>query len=149
MAQDDKRDEAIAFLSRPKDYDRAIRRTKEAIRDTRLALTSISVNYSDMPKGGGGPVSRTEEGVVAIVALEEKLERLKEERAQVVDEVVAKICQLDDESHKVVLIQLFVVGASWGETIEMLGVSRKKVSELRKEAIDEFRDLLEREENNL
>ena len=64
-------------------------------------------------------------------------------------QVVAKICQLDDADHKAVLIQLFVVGASWDEAITMLGVSRKKVSKLRKEAIDEFQDLLEREGNSL
>ena len=143
MAQDDGRDAAIALLSRPREYDRAIQKTKDAIRDTRLALTSISVSYSDMPRGGGGPHSRTEEGVVAIVALEEKLRRLEDERAKVAGEVAGVISRLDDPQEQEVLIMLFLKGESWEVVANHMECSTKTVGACRRNGIDKLSQVIE------
>ena len=136
MALDEGKEAAIAFLSRPREIDRKIQRTKDAIRDARLALTSISVSYSDMPKGGGGPTSRTEEGVVAIMMLEEKLRRLEEERAQVVDEVADMILKLTEPEEQEVLTELYVLGKGWDDAVEASELSRGKFRKVRESAIN-------------
>ena len=143
MALDEGKEAAMAFLSRPREIDRKIRRTREAIRDTRLALTSISVSYSDMPKGGGGPTSRTEEGIVAIMSLEEKLARLEEERAQVVGEVSGTILRLADPMEQEVLIRLFVECEPWEDIANEMGCSTRTVGIHRKNGINGICRLLE------
>ena len=147
MGDDERRDAVIAFLSRPGKISRAIRRVQQQIEDTRQSLTSISVNYSGMPGGGGGPKSQVEEGVVAIVAMEEKVRRLEAERDVAVKEVMAKISLLKNTDHKAVLASLFVFELSWDEAVERLEMSRWTVSKLRNEALREMEGVLCKEKS--
>ena len=132
---DERRKAVLRYLGRPKKIENQIRRKKEKIRDLRSSLTSISVNYSDMPKNPSGPASRLEEAMVEIVDLEREIEELAEHKAKRVDDIVKAIGDLQDGDAQRILIALFVKGMTWDEAVECMGFGRRKFSELRNAGI--------------
>ncbi len=134
----DKREAALRFLSRPRELDKAIRRKKEQIDGLRSSLTSISVSYSDMPKGGSGPGSRIEDGIVGLMGLEEEVARLEKEKAEVVKEISGKIGSLENEDQKVILMQLYILYLSWEEVAARTEKSIWTISKLRNDALVEL-----------
>ena len=131
-----KREVALRFLSRPREIDKAIRRKKEQIEDLRSSLTSISVSYSDMPKGGSGPGSRIEDGIVRLMGLEEEVARLEKEKASVVEEIMDYISMLPELDEQRVITELYLLDKSWETAIKSVGCSRGRFQELRIKALD-------------
>ena len=139
---DDKREAALRFLSRPRELDKAIRRKKEQIDGLRSSLTSISVSYSDMPKGGSGPGSRIEDGIVGLMGLEEEVAALETERSKIVSSIAATISLISKPEEQQVLAELYLLGKGWDEAVEATEFSREKFRKLRREAINDLSSIL-------
>lgn len=146
MTESEKRRDAVMrYLSRPRECDRIIRRKKERIRDLRSSLSLQSPALTDMPNNPSPPASKMEETLVKIFSLEEEIALGEKRKAAIQREMRNDIMKIPDERQQVVINAMYIVGLRWNDALNMTGMSRRTMSDARREAIDRLSDILDEE----
>ena len=86
-----------------------------------------------------------EETLVKIFSLEEEIALGEKRKAAIQREMRNDIMKIPDERQEVVINAMYIVGLRWNDALNMTGMSRRTMSDARREAIDRLSDILDEE----
>lgn len=124
----------LDFLMQPHRKKQEIRRLEETIEELRGCLLPGAIRY-DKDSVQSSPKNQQEETIMKIIDLEEKLERLRDERAALIIEVNAAIDLLEDPTERSVLTFYYVNRYSPYKVAELIGYSERWMYKVKKEAV--------------
>jgi len=91
------------------------------IAELRARAESSTANYSGMPRGGGLPSSKVENGALDIVPYIEMLEKAKAERDHESKKIHEFILSVPDPQTRVIMVLRFIERKSWGDIARRIG----------------------------
>lgn len=122
------------FLMQPHWKKLEIRRLEETIEELRGCLLPGAIRY-DKDSVQSSPKNQQEETIAKIIDLEEKLEKLRNERAALIIKVNAAIDLLDDPVQRLVLTFYYVNRYSPTKVSGLIGYSERWMYKVKKEAV--------------
>ena len=129
---------AKEYLAQVGTIQRRIKCLTAQVQFMREAADSVSTIISDTPRPAARNIHRTENAVIRIVDMEDKLQRELDKLA-VANELISR---LPDPEEQEVLIKRYLNGQRWDEIVSDLDLSSRKVFQIHESALLHIGDLL-------
>lgn len=126
--------EKTAWLKRYRDDLETLRSLNAEAEEVRSIADGISINWSGMPGGSGGP-TKAEKALEALEALMDKIETDKTEIIARRAEIKACIESVQDERQRNILMYRYINGFSWPEVSARLGYDQRYVERMHRRAV--------------
>lgn len=127
--------EKIALLKKYRDDLETLRSLNSEAEEVRSIADGISINWSGMPGGSGGPTKAEK----ALEALEGLMEQIEVDRTELIfrrEEIKACIELVKDDRQRTILRYRYLNGFSWPEVSARLGYDECYVKRMHSRAID-------------
>ena len=129
---------AKEYLSQAGKIQKRIECLSEQLRFMREAAENVSSVISDMPRSPNRNIHRTENAVIRIVDLEDKL-KTELDKLAMVNELISR---LSDPEEQEVLIKRYLNGQRWDEIVSDIDLSSRKVYQIHESALLHIGDFL-------
>lgn len=127
--------EKTAWLKRYRDDLETLRSLNAEAEEVRSIADGISINWSGMPGGSGGP-TKAEKALEALEALMDKIEADKTEIIARRAEIKACIESVQDERQRNILRYRYINGFSWPEVSGRLGYDQCYIQRVHRRAVE-------------
>ncbi|MCH5186819.1 MAG: DUF1492 domain-containing protein [Oscillospiraceae bacterium] len=118
---------AKEYLSRGRRLDELIDSDVRELQRLRHLAMSITPNYEGEPVSGGEVKSRTEEIVVKICSLEERIQSEIDDYVDVQREIREAIVNVKNPNERLLLRERYIIFRSWEDIAEKMGYSVRSV----------------------
>lgn len=136
--QTEQREEPVGakvFFQKVRDIDRQIAVKYEQLLRLNALSTKVTASLDGEGHGGGGVSRSMENGVMQIVALQEELEQDIEGYTSLYRQANAILRRMEDTKERVCLEHRYLLGRTWEEIAEEMGISYQWVSVLHGKAL--------------
>ena len=126
--------EKTTWLKRYRDDLETLRSLNGEAEEVRSIADGISINWSGMPGGSGGP-TKAEKALEALEALMDKITTDKNEIITRRAEIKACIESVQDERQRNILRYRYINGFSWAEVAARMGYEKRYLFQMHRNAV--------------
>ncbi len=127
--------EKTVWLKRYRDDLETLRSLNAEAEEVRSIVDGISINWSGMPGGSGGP-TKAEKALESLEALMDKIEADKTEIIARRAKIKACIESVQDERQRNILRYRYINGFSWPEVSARLGYDQCYIQRVHRRAVE-------------
>ena len=129
---------AKEYLSQARSIKIRLGAMAEQLEFLKSAAVYVSPQLSDMPKPASTNIHKTEDAIIRVVEFENRMMK----QYVLLDEINETISNVSNPTAQAILVKRYIGCGSWDEIACALYVSRSRVFDLHKAALDEIEKII-------
>ena len=133
---------AVAFLKRAEAVEQKIDALLSQIELYKSLTQRVTASWGSEFTAHARNVGANENAIIRLTEARRELEKLTQEYRDAVEEITAVVNSMDNQAHRIILLNYYLSHMNFEKNAERIGLSRSRVYHLHTQALDELEMLL-------
>lgn len=133
---------AVAFLKRAEAVEQRINALLSQIELYKSLTQRVTASWGSEFTAHARNVGANENAIIRLTEARRELENLTQEYRDAVEEITAVVNSMDNQAHRIILLNYYLSHMNFEKIAERIGLSRSRVYHLHAQALDELEMLL-------
>lgn len=134
---------AVAFLKRAEAVEQRIDALLSQIELYKSLTQRVTASWGSEFTAHARNVGANENAIIRLTEARRELEKLTQEYRDAVEEITAVVNSMDNQAHRIILLNYYLSHMNFEKIAERIGLSRSRVYHLHTQALDELEMLLQ------
>ena len=129
---------AVAFLKRAEAVEQRIDALLSQIELYKSLTQRVTASWGSEFTAHARNVGANENAIIRLTEARRELEKLTQEYRDAVEEITAVVNSMDNQAHRIILLNYYLSHMNFEKIAERIGLSRSRVYHLHTQALDEL-----------